>query len=170
MSQTHNRHLNSQEPNDHDADKESNGLTSDTFNYSPASHRLQTWPMSTHLLHEHHHNIVRPHNRPSAPKHTSATSVNHDVHTVPTFCRQHVRKQLDINLAVINARSVRNKTAPLLHHFLDSKLDICMVTETWIQNEDHVIINQLRNNLVDFKFIPRSNRSGGGTGILFARN
>ena len=38
----------------------------------------------------------------------------------------------------VNTRSIRNKTAEFLHHVLDSRLDVCTVTETWLNDHDTV--------------------------------
>ena len=43
----------------------------------------------------------------------------------------------------VNTRSIRNKTAEFLHHALDSRLDVCTVTETWLNDHDTVSLASL---------------------------
>jgi hypothetical protein len=68
----------------------------------------------------------------------------------------------------VNARSVRNKTAEIVEHIVDSNIDICIITETWLKEYDYVTTAALSPNGYGFKGFPRqSNRAGGGTGIMF---
>ena len=68
----------------------------------------------------------------------------------------------------VNTRSIRNKTAEFLHHVLDSRLDVCTVTETWLNDHDTVSLASLSPSGFNFKNFPRpSEQNGGGTGVLF---
>ena len=73
-----------------------------------------------------------------------------------------------MQLALVNARSVRNKTQELLHHSVTNNIDICVVTETWLNKDDTPTVEALQQGGFKFQHIPRpkANR-GGGLGILF---
>ena len=73
-----------------------------------------------------------------------------------------------LRFACVNARSVRNKTAEIVEHIVNSNIDICIITETWLKEYDYVTTAALSPNGYGFKGFPRqSNRAGGGTGIMF---
>ena len=45
----------------------------------------------------------------------------------------------DLTVLLLNARSVRNEKAELLHeHFKDHNADIVLLTETWLKEGDRV--------------------------------
>ena len=69
---------------------------------------------------------------------------------------------------MINARSLRNKTALFSDHIVGRSIDICVVTETWLKDMDTPSIAGVCLHGYSFKSFPRqSNRSGGGTGVMF---
>ena len=76
----------------------------------------------------------------------------------------------NLTFAIVNTQSICNKVDEFLHHVTESNLDICCVTETWLddKNPKHSII---RSSLTlpgySFIDIPRSSKHGGGTGIKF---
>ena len=73
-----------------------------------------------------------------------------------------------MRFAIVNARSVNNKTAILVDHILEEKIDICVVTETWLKDVDSVSIVALSPPGYYFKhFSRKSDRKGGGTGVLY---
>ena len=53
------------------------------------------------------------------------------------------RKEKTIHFAIVNARSVKNETAILVDHILQEKIDICVVTETWLKDVDSVSVAAL---------------------------
>ena len=76
-----------------------------------------------------------------------------------------LRKRLRV--ACVNSRSVRNKIAVIIDHLVDSGIDICTITETWLKECDSVSIAGQSTAGFVFRSFPRqSGRSGGGTGIL----
>ena len=84
-----------------------------------------------------------------------------------------MKKQLStenlIRFANVNARSLNNKTAEFVDHILKKKIDICVVTETWLKDIDSVSIAALSPPGYFFKSFPRqSDRRGGGTGVMFS--
>ncbi|CAB3985842.1 Hypothetical predicted protein [Paramuricea clavata] len=73
-------------------------------------------------------------------------------------------------LCVLNAQSLNNKAAQFIDYVVDCKADIVSLTETWFTNTEsatRVLCTPNGYNLLDH---PRSNRVGGGTGILFKEN
>lgn len=76
----------------------------------------------------------------------------------------------NLSFSIVNTQSICNKVDEFLHHIIESKLDICCVTETWLDdsNPKHRIIRS-DLNIPSYTFIdvPRKFRSGGGSGILF---
>ena len=48
-----------------------------------------------------------------------------------------------LRFAVINARSLRNKTAVFVDHIIDQNIDVCAVTETWLKDKDTASIADL---------------------------
>ena len=140
---------------------------------TPSIHRQQPWPMDRA-----YHSV------------TTSKSTTNEISTIITTDRpkhRHKKRSCSyrcyppydnklsditqkLKLSVINIRSVKNKTAALLHHITTSNIDICSITESWINLDDLITINQLRTDLFDFHVIPRPNRTGGGTAILFRKS
>ena len=80
-------------------------------------------------------------------------------------------RQNSLRFANINARSLKNKTAAFVSHILDNKIDLCIVTETWLKEIDTVSIAALCPPGYFFKSFPRqTDRPGGGTGAMFKTN
>ena len=72
--------------------------------------------------------------------------------------------------ALINARSLRNKTL-LVHDYIDDcSADIVALTETWLRDEDNVSVSELCRDTFSFAHQPRGGaRRGGGVGVLFRK-
>jgi hypothetical protein len=104
--------------------------------------------------------------QPTIPANPSVTSPL----SYPTIARHPGIKRNKIKLSLINARSIRNKTAAILHHFHTTNIDICAITESWITHDDTITISELSTDTTDFKVVPRPHRSGGGTAILYRNN
>ena len=78
------------------------------------------------------------------------------------------KRLLQFTSGNVNTRSIRNKTAEFLHHVLDSRLDVCAVTETWLNEQDTVSLASLSPLGFNFKNFPRpSERNGGVTGVFY---
>ena len=79
------------------------------------------------------------------------------------------RKSLD--LCLLNARSVRNKTLAISDFTTDLNIDIVALTETWLNSDDEAFITELYPEGFKFIHAPRNNnRRGGGVGLLFKNN
>ena len=72
-----------------------------------------------------------------------------------------------LSLCLLNARSVRNKSAVLMDYLCDCKADLYAKTETWLTEDDAVVRAEL--NLDGYNFLDhlREGRCGGGTGLIF---
>ncbi len=68
-----------------------------------------------------------------------------------------------VNLCVLNARSVRNKTHILCDYIVDNDLDIFAITESWLSdsNKHKKTIGELSLPGYDLFHVPRPNRRGG---------
>ena len=72
-----------------------------------------------------------------------------------------------INIALLNAQSLRHKSEMVKEIRGEFDVDIFLFVETWLKNDDSVEIGELECG-GDFKFIhvPRESRQGGGVGCL----
>ena len=66
----------------------------------------------------------------------------------------------------VNAMSLNNKSLSILETVLDQKLDILLITETWINDEKADVLGDLNSNGYTFKNFPREDCKGGGIGLL----
>ena len=79
------------------------------------------------------------------------------------------RKSLD--LCLLNARSVRNKTLAISDFTTDLNIDIMALTETWLNSDDEAFITEICPEGFKFIHAPRNNnKRGGGVGLLFKNN
>jgi len=72
-----------------------------------------------------------------------------------------------LNFGNVNARSLRNKSEVFIDHIISNNIDVCIVTETWVKDDDNVSLAALSPHGYSFKHCPRVSRSGGGTGIIY---
>ena len=75
-------------------------------------------------------------------------------------------KTSNTRLALVNARSIKNKDLMLHHHLIEKEIDICIVTETWLGQTDidkiwyeSTVLN--RNQLQLFPSNRQGHRGGG---------
>ena len=73
---------------------------------------------------------------------------------------------INVNLSLINVRSIRCKSGSLVDKFLQDDLDICLLTETWLRSQDQKIRSDLNVVGCLFRDSPRNSREGGGVGLL----
>ena len=71
------------------------------------------------------------------------------------------------NVCVINAQSICNKVDLLTDYFIETRVDIAAITETWLSSTDkhRKTIGDITLPGFDFVHVPRSQRSGGGGGV-----
>jgi len=72
-----------------------------------------------------------------------------------------------VQMALINARSVVNKTFILNDYYVSSGLDFLFITETWLNDADMSPIAELVPNGCSYLSTSRSNRRGGGLAVIF---
>ncbi len=72
-----------------------------------------------------------------------------------------------LNLCYFNAQSVCNKTHTIVDYISDHHIDLCYITESWIQDGDIVTEEELKPNGFDLKNFPRNGCTGGGIALLY---
>ena len=76
-----------------------------------------------------------------------------------------------IEFALLNTRSVRNKSPQIQDFVIENKLDFLAITETWLKEEDESdIIDSLTPNGYTLLHRPRIGKTGGGVGLLVKTN
>ena len=92
-----------------------------------------------------------------------------DIYSNPNnFAQFPSSSQNNIKAALWNARSTRNKTLSVYDFVLENNIDILFVTETWLCEDDPVIIGELTPPSYSFLNIPRTQTDlYGGIGILY---
>ena len=78
-----------------------------------------------------------------------------------------------LNLAMVNACSIRNKTDDFINHNIEANYDACFITETWLQADnpsDKATTSALNTDTHSFISHPRTSENrGGGIGIFFKK-
>ena len=69
-------------------------------------------------------------------------------------------------LCVLNARSLRNKSATFVDLVCDSKADLFAVSETWLTVNDTAILSEITPKGYTLHHCPRSDCRGGGTALI----
>lgn len=72
-----------------------------------------------------------------------------------------------LNLALINVRSLSNKTFMLNHFFRSRELDCMLLTETWVQPGELFPFSELLPPSCSFFSCPRTTGKGGGLATIF---
>ncbi len=72
-----------------------------------------------------------------------------------------------LRLALINARSLANKTFLLNDFFTSRELDFMFLTETWLQTGELIPLSELLPPSCDFLSSPRTTGRGGGLASVF---
>lgn len=78
----------------------------------------------------------------------------------------------NIKCGLLNVQSVGNKTIIIREMINEKNFDICVLTETWLQNNESELskINELTPDTHSFYHLPRIDRKGGGVGLLIAKS
>ena len=76
-------------------------------------------------------------------------------------------KQFATQCALINCRSVENKTAERKVDIITNNLVVCILTETWIRMEDSITEVQMCPPGYKVYSVPRNDRSGGGIAVIY---
>ena len=75
----------------------------------------------------------------------------------------------DLNIGVFNARSICNKTTGVFELLLDAKIDVCLLTETWLRKGDSSKIAEIKQLGYNIHHQSRAGR-GGGVAIAFKKH
>ena len=73
------------------------------------------------------------------PAKKRSININNIIQCIPkclTSCDKELRKNLGLSL--INIQSIKNKHTNLLDNLVENKTDICIVTETWLTEDDKI--------------------------------
>ncbi len=89
------------------------------------------------------------------------------IHVKKTKSTAGYQKCRKLNLCYFNAQSACNKTHTIVDYISDHNIDLCCITESWIQDGDSVTQEELKPNGFDLRNFPRNNRTGGGIAIIF---
>ena len=83
--------------------------------------------------------------------------------------KKHIKSVLPImKMGVFNARSICNKTVGVLELLSDQKVDICMLSETWLRKGDTSKISEMKDLGYNTYHCSRPGR-GGGVAILYKK-
>lgn len=99
-------------------------------------------------------------------------SVNYDnlikINPLPSTAQDNLSNQTTpLKIALVNAHSVRNKTSEVMDYVICKELDLCFLTETWLNDKDSVCRSALNIQGYTFQDYTRQDeRQGGGTGII----
>ena len=74
-----------------------------------------------------------------------------------------------VKLITINTQSLKSKELTLIEHLGSNDADICIVTETWLNDDDQVWLQSSEFNKNGWKCynINRQGRQGGGLALIY---
>ena len=102
-----------------------------------------------------------------------SVNINNIIQCKPNYLdSRDIELRKNLELTVVNIRSIKNKDSILLDHLVESKTDICMVTETWLNEDDNTWLEccDLSKNGYQIHSANRKNRRGGGLAIITTTN
>ena len=74
-------------------------------------------------------------------------------------------KSRQLAVSMINVQSIMNKHLEVLDYFMEQNLDLCIITEIWLNDNCLTICMVFNNDAVSFHPLTRDRR-GGGIGFL----
>ena len=106
-------------------------------------------------------------NQRASPFRPSAASSQH-------AAQPHVHKkavpQSNVSFCMINARSLKNKSAEFVDFVTENNLHIVGICETWLTPDDVSSIGHLTPSGFTFLHVPRKHKRGGGVAVLLRSN
>ena len=75
-----------------------------------------------------------------------------------------------LNCALVNIQSVGNKTFEIRDYINENKLQVLMLTETWLNKNDSAKIREMTPDTHTFLHVPRGDGRGGGVGIFISNS
>ena len=78
----------------------------------------------------------------------------------------------NLRLTATNLQSIKNKDTNLLDHLVEDRTDICIATETWLNEDDKIWLecSDLSKNSFQIQSLNRKNRRGGGLALISTIN
>ena len=110
------------------------------------------------------------------PRHCHQHNCVQSTHNLWYIVTVNTNKQLScvnhdtISGALMNCRSVTNKTQEIQVELTNNNLDVCVLTETWIKEDNNITPTRLCPNGSKPLSISRPDRTGGGTAIVFKKD
>jgi len=96
---------------------------------------------------------------------------NHVQIKIDQIVNLNTQRKNKLTLSTVNTRSLCGKSAELLQHIHEEQIDICVITETWLQPEgDDRARGELRQDGYYLDDVPRTQRKGGGLSLLCRDN
>ena len=80
-----------------------------------------------------------------------------------------IKNKHELNISLLNAQSVKNKTNDLRDYITDNEVDIFCITETWLKGKETAAISELVPETHVFHHFPRAEGRGGGVGIVLSK-
>ena len=71
------------------------------------------------------------------------------------------------SLALINKQSVRNKAETICDYITERDFCTICLTDTWLSENDDVVVDALTPDGYNFRHLPRSDRRGSGVGVMY---
>ena len=78
-------------------------------------------------------------------------------------------KSRQLAVSMINVQSIVNKHLRVLDYFMEQNLDLCIITEIWLNDNCLTICMDLNTDAVSFLPLTRDRR-GGGIGFLHKKH
>ena len=72
----------------------------------------------------------------------------------------------NLTFCLLNAHSLRNKSASFCDYVQDCKADIFAITETWLTQNDAAVCKEITPDGYRLFYCPRADRRGGGIALL----
>ena len=101
-------------------------------------------------------------------EHSSRLSSRNTNNLITVNCSNYLNAHYQsLKLCVLNARSVRNKTADILDYICECKLDVVGITDSWLSSDNAAVRTELCPDGYKFLDHPRDGLRGGGTGLIY---
>ena len=84
-----------------------------------------------------------------------------------TYVNSNVNK---LSFAVVNTRSICNKITMFIDYMVNTGIDLCVVTETWLADEHDDIRADIREAGLKLDDVPRQGRRGGGLAVIHRKS
>ena len=108
-------------------------------------------------------------NKWQRPKSINLNSLIHiDCHTNEKL-KQH---RTNLKLMLLNAQSIRNKDTMICDYIMDNKIDVTLITETWITDQDQIWLDccDFKQHGLNIDTSIRLQRKGGGLALISRSN